>query len=342
MCPATKYWRERVAGIAGEIAKRGADGLLLEDLGASPVECEDLNHGHGPATPDQWSAGIRSLLAAVRGAIGPSRQIASDCLTECHLDLVDAVLTDHAAAERDGIVPSEFGRGWVPIPLYGAVYHDYTTIVGPFGGLAARRPRDPMVPGGREPEMREPPGPGGRSYQAQFCLGVARSVAWGYQPILEGFSPEQLRDEANRHKLAFLAAALRAQAWGIGALLPQSQFLGLLTIDCPTLEVDLIVGPPHGAPADRQVTRRSLPSVYGSAWRVPGGGLALVLVNIDTREVGFTVKLRSSRLALQLPLRLIGRTFSEDGDVPAASLRASGSEIGGRLPARAIVLVSVR
>jgi hypothetical protein len=35
-------------------------------------------------------------------------------------------------------------------------------------------------------------------------------------------------------------------------------------------------------------------------------------------------------------------TFSEDGDVPAATLRASGSEISGRLPGRSVVLLTLR
>jgi hypothetical protein len=38
----------------------------------------------------------------------------------------------------------------------------------------------------------------------------------------------------------------------------------------------------------------------------------------------------------------MGRTFSEDGDVPAAKLRTSGAEISGRVPARSVLLLSLR
>jgi hypothetical protein len=342
MCPGTRYWRDKLAAIVGGLVKRGADGVLLEDLDTSPLACEEPSHEHGPAARGQWAESIRSLLAAVRAAVGRGGQIAADGLTEYHLDLVDAVFTRHASAERQGIVPNGLGHRWIPIPLYAAVYHDYTTMAGPGVSLVSHRPHDPMWPAAMISEMRAPPRVMGRDYEAQFCLEVARSLVWGYQPILEGFAPEQSRDEANRRKLAFLAAALRAQAWGIGALLPQSQFLGPLNIECPTLEEDLLSDPPGASPTDRRTRRQLLPSVHGSAWRVPGGGLSAVLVNIGATEVDFTARLRSSRLALQLPLRLMGRTFSEDGDVPAASLRASGSEIGGRLPSRSIVLVSIR
>ncbi len=342
MCAGTKYWREELAGVARELAKWGADGIVLEDLDIPPLLCEEASHEHGPAGPAQWAQGVRSLLASVRAAIGVGRQMAVDGLAEHYLDLADAIFTSHAAAERCGIVPEAFGHRWTPIPLYAAVYHDYTTMAGPAVSLVNQRPADPMWPVASTSDLRAPPRVMDRDYQAQFCLEVARSVTWGYQPVLEGFLPEQSRDEANRHKLAFLAAALRAQAWGIGALLPQSQFLGPLSIECPTLEEDMLVNPPGASAAERRTRRQAVPAVHGSAWRVPGGGLAAVLVNISAREVGFTARLRSSRLGLQLPLRLIGRTFSEDGDVPAASLRASGSEIAGRLPPRSIVLISIR
>jgi hypothetical protein len=82
--------------------------------------------------------------------------------------------------------------------------------------------------------------------------------------------------------------------------------------------------------------------VLGSAWRTPGGGTALMLVNSHHQPLDFASRLRSSRLPLQLPIQPIGRTFSEDGDAPAATLRTSGTEISGRLPGRCVLLVALR
>ena len=354
MCPGDEHWRgivAAVAAVARELGARGADGILLEDLGSARViSCRALNHGHKPDDPAAWASNVRALLADVRAAIGENRQLATDDVLEPYLADTDAFLSPHAAAERHSILPDEFGHrpvlsaaeGWQPIPLFAAVYHDYTTVIGPGVSLVNQRPHDPAWAASTIAELREPAPVMQRDYQTQFCLEVARAVVWGYQPLLEAFSPEQARDDSNRHKLAFLAAALRAQAWGIGALLPQSQFMGPVAVECPSIEADMLVNPPYLAAAERRSYRQFMPSVMGSAWRVPGGGLALVLVNVHNQTVEFTARLRSSRLGLQLPLRLMGRTFSEDGDVPAASLRASGSEIGGRLPGRAIVLVSLR
>ena len=343
MCPGDDRWRGIVAGVARQAAERGADGVLLEDLGsATAVTCNAANHGHQPADRAQWSATVLRLLAEVRATIGSTRQLATDEVNEQYLAATDAFLSQHAGAERQLAVPQEFGHRWMPIPLFAAVYHDYTTVIGPGLSLVNQQPHDPAWSASVIAELRDPPHVMQRDYQTQFCLEVARALTWGYEPLLESFLPEQARDDGNRHKLAFLAAALRAQAWGIGALIPQSQFMGPVAVECPSLEADMLVNPPRSAAAERRFYRRSLPSVLASAWRVPGGGLALVLVNINQQSVDFTARLRSARLSPQLPLRLMGRTFSEDGDVPAASLGASGSDITGRLPRRAIVLVSLR
>jgi hypothetical protein len=66
-----------------------------------------------------------------------------------------------------------------------------------------------------------------------------------------------------------------------------------------------------------------------------------VIANIHHQAVQFTALLDPSRMVLDPPLHLVGRTFSEDGDAPAATLRASGTEVAGRLPARCVLLVTL-
>ncbi len=342
MCPATRYWREKLAALARQAVQHGADGVYLEDLLSShPLLCRDADHGHGPPTPTQWAAGLRASVAAVRSAVGDNVHLGAEGLTEICLDLVDAHLTQHAAAERESLFSDQLPRGCTPIPLFSAVYHDYATLLGPDLSLVNHRPHDPLWPADAIADLRSPSSLMSRDYQAQFCLELGRAVIWGYHPVLANFSPQQARDESSHRKLAFLTATLRAQAWGVGALLPYSEFMGPLQIESPPIDVDLLVNPLHASPEDRRATRHTVNPVLGSAWRTPASSLTLLLVNIHTQSRDFTARLRSSRLALQLPLRLVGRTFSEDGDAPAASLRPAGSEISGRLPGRSFLLISL-
>lgn len=280
---------------------------------------------------------MRAVLLRIKEALGHSAQLALDGPVEPHLDLADAFVSPHAAAERAGLA-GDGGRS-LPIPLFAAVYHDFSTAIGPGLSLASTLPRESQ-PAGGPGEERGPANAIAQNYEAQFCLEAARALVWGHQASLEAFHLEESRSEPARRRLAFLAAVLRAQAWGVGALLPYAQFMGPLPIACRPIEVDLLIRPPGSPPPPRRARRRLCPAL-GSAWRLPGSGLALVLANLHTDTVEFASPLHPERLGLAGPLRLLGRTFSEHGDVPGATLRASGAEIGGRLPPRSLVLVSL-
>jgi hypothetical protein len=108
------------------------------------------------------------------------------------------------------------------------------------------------------------------------------------------------------------------------------------------METELLVSPLNSQPSERRIVKRPISPVLGSAWRTPGGGLALMLINSHDQQLDFTTRLRSSRLEPSLPVQLIARTFSEDGDMPAATLRTSGAEIRGRVPARSVILLTLR
>jgi len=343
ICPATTYWREKLVSLSRQRIALRTEGLHLEHLAdALPISCSQEQHGHPPALPSQWADAVRAILADIRSLLGTRVHLAVDGPCETFLDLSEAFFTTHPAAEREGLFAAHTDLRCAPIPLFSAVYHDYATLVGPGASLANPRPHDPLWPTETVRELRQPSPLMDRDYDTQFYLEVARAALWGHQLLLSNFFPQQGRAERNHPKLAFLAAALRAQAWGVGALLPNSEFMGPLTIECPPISLDLLINPPGSAPEQRESIRRSIPPVLGSAWRVRGSGLTLALANIHHQPVEFATQLRSARFSVSLPIQLIGRTFSEDGDVPGATLRASGTDIGGHLPARSIVLVTLR
>jgi len=343
MCPLTAYWREKLAGLARAAVSQGVKGVYLEDIVSSgPLRCENAGHGHGAATREQWVQSVRAFLQQVRGVLGREAHLATDGPAEAFLDLVDVMFTSHAAAEREGTFEGQFGNRWSLLPLFAAVYHSYCTLVSSGTSLANNRPYDTRWTADTIAELHEPEDLIQKGFQEQFYLEAARAVVWGEQAMLANLTFRQERDEASRRKMAFIAAALRAQTWGVGTLLPFSEFLGLLDISAPEIGVELLTNPRCSAPDDRTATRRFVVPVLGSAWRTPGAGTALVLANIHEQPVEFSASLRTSRLGLSPPLQLAGRAFSQDGDAAPAALHASGSEIAGRLPGRAVFLLSIR
>jgi len=342
MCPATPYWREKLAEIARGLLAEGAEGIYLEDLArAEPVACGEQGHGHGLPLPSQWVAGVRMALTAVRAAVGREISMAVDGPSENYLDLADVMFSPQPAAEREGLGGSSLQEDWSPIPLFSAVYHEYTTLVAAGCSLVNHRGHDPLWSAEVIEELRQPLRLMERDYQAQFCLQAARAHVWGHQLMIENYLAGQARHQQNGRKLAFVGALLRSQSWGVGKLLCFSEFLGPLEIDCPPIDVPCLVNPRDSRPEDRRVIRRYVPPIMGSAWLAPGAGPALVFVNWHDQPVEFACRLHGGRIPHRLPLQLSGRAFSEEGEVLSPALRASGSEIGGEIPKRCVVLVSL-
>jgi len=235
---------------------------------------------------------------------------------------------------------------WTPIPLFAAVYHSYATLVSYGISLANNQPYDPQWTAETIAALHEPEDLMQRDFSGQFYLEAARSIVGGEQLMITSPTQRQIRDGAARRRLAFLRAALQAQAWGAGKLLPFSEFMGLLDVNAIAVDVEMLVNPPGCSPEDRHTVRRRQTPVLGSAWRTPGEGTAILLVNIHDQPAEFSAALRPSRLGISAApgraLDLAGRTFTPDSEAPAATLHASASEISGRLPPRAIFLVSMR
>jgi len=357
MCPLTDYWQQTLASTAREAMALGANGVYVEGVvGSRQVICGRTEHGHGPARREQWTQGMRAALGAVRQVLPPGEvHLAADGPSECCLDLADVMFTPDCAAERLGTF-AETGAGatpgivsllrWTPVPLFAAVYHSYSTLVSYGISLVNSQPYDPQWTAETIASLHEPEDLIERDFSGQFYLEAARAIVGGNQLMVTNLTQRQVRDEVPRRKLAFLRAALQAQAWGAGKLLPFSEFMGLLEVEVIPVDVEMLVNPPGSTPEGRYVVRRRQPPVLGSAWRTPGGGTAILLVNVHEEPVEFSATLRPARLGISaVPGKvrdLSGRTFTLDSEAPAATLHASGSEISGRLPARAIFLLSLR
>ena len=117
----------------------------------------------------------------------------------------------------------------------------------------------------------------------------------------------------------------------------------MLSVEAPPAEADFLIGGvnPSRVGEGLRVVRRCLSPVVGGAWRVPGGGNAPIFANLQEHPVEFSAPLDGTRLVLSLPLHAAGRTFSEDGDAPSATVRGVGTRVEGKLAARSVVLVTL-
>lgn len=97
MCPTTRQWQDKVAGIVRELVGTwGVDGVYIDQIGAAPpVPCFDPEHGHPLGGGHHWVSAYRDLVGAisreVKAADG-THFLTTESNGEPFLDLFDGVL----------------------------------------------------------------------------------------------------------------------------------------------------------------------------------------------------------------------------------------------------------
>lgn len=110
MCPTTRFWQEKIAGICERIVGEfGCDGVYLDQAGSYlPVACFDPKHGHALGGGDWWVTGYRNLvkLAQQRArAIRPDAILTTEDNAEPYADLFDGLLTWSGTFVAADLVP---------------------------------------------------------------------------------------------------------------------------------------------------------------------------------------------------------------------------------------------
>jgi hypothetical protein len=72
MCPATRYWQKKIAGVAERLVRTlGVDGVYIDQIGAAWSEvCADPAHGHALRNGAWWVRGYERMIEEVRRRCG--------------------------------------------------------------------------------------------------------------------------------------------------------------------------------------------------------------------------------------------------------------------------------
>lgn len=159
MCPVTRYWQEKVAGIVRRlVGTYRVDGVYIDQIGAAPpVPCFDPSHGHPLGGGHHWVSAYRELVGAISReikALDPVHFLTTESNGEPFLDLFDAVLMCNSTEED-------------LVPLFAAVYAGKVLT---FGSYLFR------------PDMERPHAFYMKAAQ-EFIFGA--QVGWMTQEILE-------------------------------------------------------------------------------------------------------------------------------------------------------------
>lgn len=283
---ATKFWRDKYAGIADTVVQQyGIDGIYMDQAVLS-LACWSPDHGHPVGGGHYWMDGFRALAADMRQRNGTSLGLAGEGGGESWLPDLDAFLTLQVSQERY----SDPASGWEPLPMFQAVYHHHAITYGTYGSLTYP-PYDEMWPDSTRPAnaltLLD------AKYRRQFLMEQARMFVWGMQPTIANLLPEQFTKRAG--EIAYLSRLARIRhanrAWlqdGTFEIPPLSnapdlQFTGS--------RISIYAARRGGA---TEVALHA-PAVLTGAWRATNGQVGIALASIDDEARTVTLTLDPAR-----------------------------------------------
>jgi len=226
-----------MAALSRKVMEYGVDGIYYDTTSGNCYQCFNPNHGHPVGGGNYWFTGNRKLFRRCREEMrkaNPEAIITSENPCEVYIDVVDGFLIfmDH--------VPNH-------IPLFQAIYHDYTFLYG--NTLATAKVM-------------------GKDYPATLPIGISfiNGDQLGWFAIWHLLIKPEYREElAWLRKLAHFRQKAAQKYLAFGELVRPPEIENAL----PTVSGDWGLG---------MVER---PAVLRSAWKADDGSLGLVFCNIS-------------------------------------------------------------
>ena len=287
MCGAAQGWHERAQRNADSAAELGLDGLYMDmiAIAGGVWPCYSTEHGHVPGGGPYAIQGFRDLFAKIKKE-HPNLLLTSEGVREMFQDLLEAGITLSPSCERLGGAAGCKGQN--RIPLFLAVYHGHAVLFGNYAHIDGITPYDELWP----PEKRTDPADE-KDWHAicpdQFALELARTVAFGCQPLVTNLKMEHLTAPKFAADVEFFLDISRFYhahrewlLWG--------EMLAPGEVHCDTVEVTCIQRQIFTPPESIEPFVVQRPAVFHSAWRAPDGQAGLVLINYTRQEQSVTVE----------------------------------------------------
>lgn len=327
MCIGTQYWRDKYAGLAGDVlGNLKPDGIYM-DQGGVLATCFDPRHGHIVGGGRYWTDGFAMLTSEIRDRSAARGAVALGCEYggEPWIGNYDLALGLCVSADRIGSAAA-----WEPIPFFQAVYHPSAVVFGDAAGLV-HPPYDEKWPPEQAPAQRLTLLD--RKFSAQFYLEQGRTFAWGMQPMLANFQPAQLRERPEEMDFVTRLARTRLAA---RKYLLQGTWLRPPALGVPKVEIDVAKA---GVYTPLKASRRSYPAALAGAWRAPDGDVGIALASISGEKL--ELKLPIDAEGYGLPERCAVYRIDERGRHRLGVFERGKPEIQLELPPRGLCVLEL-
>jgi uncharacterized protein (TIGR03437 family) len=257
----TDPWRQYIVGVYQTLAQHGVDLIQFDSsMEAGPQFCFNPAHAHPPGIGGNWQtlAWIDLMQRTAIAVAAANPDTALSAEEPAEVYLPYIAVHHGSAIDQFEGGPQDYKE---PVPLFQYVYHDSILFKDFFG----------------------PPALDG----SFFRLALARDLTWGqipdyqipigYTPALESMAEAYLKD-------AISARTTYAQKFLVdGVMLPAPQ------LSVPLTQVSL---------GGNQNATGQYPSILESAWRAGDGSVGIVMTNISSAGVTFSLPISYGRLGL--------------------------------------------
>jgi hypothetical protein len=270
------YWMSILLNMTKTLATHRVDFLMLDGNPITPQLDFSTQHSNPLGGGNWWFSGYQAIFSTLRTEarkINSNFVFGSEWCAEVYIPYIDACNDETST----GFNPMNIGGGTVRdqslvsfIPLWQAVYHDYTMTYPTFGSI-----------NGRDAPF--------------YQRGLGLDLIWG-ETIMVDMDPQgtgppykmSLYSPKMVNYAKEISTARNGQAYSSLVL---GKMLGPLSISSPTITIPATQAPiPY---TGELVPAFTSPSVLGSAWQTPDGTIAIILTNISGYQVTATVDLSS-------------------------------------------------
>jgi len=267
----TQPWHDSLVSLATQLAQNGVDLIHLDGNPSQQGLCYAPAHSHPPGGGNWWYQDYAQIFSDIRTggrAVNPNLAMGGEFYAEPYIGLTDSGNDE----TNTGLDPSSIGSGAVQdstkvsyIPLWQAVYHDYTLTYGFFS----------FLDGESLPYYRR---------------GLAIPLVWGEIPMAftdrtasngEPWQPNTF----NRSLVEYLQRIVTLRTTYGYSFVVLGRMLRPPAPVVPGYTIPAVQDIPY---TEVNTSAFGAPSVLSSAWQSPSGDAALIFTNISDSVVGFS------------------------------------------------------
>jgi len=307
-CWATQFWYDFWNAKAKEIAKVGLDGFHVDELASASgfeYQCFNPNHGHPIGGGTMYADTRRKMITMLRDSartVRPNFAIHHEALSEIYLDRVDLAEVDTTPSNKNA-------------PMWEAVYHDYSFVMGrrihPWMDRRTFQMGDPKF---------------GDNAIDEFVSSFAQTFIWGNQPGWTRLDIVQYSPKVAEVIKRFMQVRYRNMKF-----LNVGQSIRALKLKSPQEMIKIIW-------TTCDTPEHTLPAIMNSVWKSSDGSIGIVLANItdSPRKIhyGYDLSEEGGKHGKWKLVRTDGSTPVAIGDVLGDTIERTDE-----VPARSVIVI---